>query len=137
MKRVTSIGGIFFKCNNTGAQKEWYAKHLGINMDEYGSSFEWRHNDNKEQKGYTVWSAFENNSDYFGSPHQQFMINYRVDDLVALVAQLKDEGVTIVDEMEIFEYGKFIHILDCEGNRVELWEANDEQYGRMLNAVTK
>lgn len=137
MKRVTAIGGIFFKCNNTGEQKEWYAKHLGINMDEYGSSFEWRHNDNREQKGYTVWSTFENNSDYFGNPHQQFMINYRVDDLIALVAQLKEEGVTIVDEMEIFEYGKFIHILDCEGNRVELWEANDEQYGSMLNAVTK
>jgi predicted enzyme related to lactoylglutathione lyase len=137
MKKVTGIGGVFFKCNNTGAQKEWYAKHLGITMDEYGSSFEWRHADNEAQKGYTVWSPFKKDSDYFGNPGQQYMINYRVDDLVALVAQLKEEGVTIVDEMEIYEYGKFIHILDGEGNRIELWEANDEQYSKMVNAVTK
>ncbi len=137
MKRVTGIGGIFFKCNDTEAQKEWYAKHLGINMDEYGTSFEWRHEDNTQQKGYTVWSPFKKDSDYFGNTNQQFMINYRVDDLIALVAQLKKEGVTIVDEMQIFEYGKFIHILDCEGNRVELWEASDEQYSKMVNAVTK
>ncbi|MBP6024380.1 MAG: bleomycin resistance protein [Ferruginibacter sp.] len=65
------------------------------------------------------------------------MINYRVDDLEALVKQLKEEGVTIVDQMEIYEYGKFIHILDAEGNRVELWEANDDVYEKMLNAVTK
>jgi predicted enzyme related to lactoylglutathione lyase len=137
MKRVTAIGGVFFKCENAAAQKEWYAKHLGIVMDDYGSSFEWRQADNKEAKGYTAWSTFAADSDYFGNPRQQYMINYRVDDLTALVQQLKEEGVTIVDEMEIFEYGKFIHILDAEGNRVELWEANDEQYGKMLNAVTK
>jgi predicted enzyme related to lactoylglutathione lyase len=137
MKRVTAIGGIFFKCNNTDAQKEWYAKHLGIVMDEYGTSFEWRHAEDAAQKGYTAWSTFKEDSDYFGNPNQQYMINYRVDDLVALVAQLKEEGVIIVDEMEIYEYGKFIHILDAEGNQVELWEANDEQYSKMVNAVTK
>lgn len=137
MKRVTAIGGIFFKCNDADAQKEWYAKHLGINMDAYGSSFEWRHTENKELKGYTAWSPFKKDSDYFGNSSQQYMINYRVDDLVALVAQLKEEGVTIVNEMEIYEYGKFIHILDAEGNRLELWEADDEQYSKMANAVTK
>jgi predicted enzyme related to lactoylglutathione lyase len=137
MKRVTGIGGVFFKCNDTAAQKQWYAKHLGIQMDEYGSSFEWRHADNPLLKGYTAWSPFKKDSDYFGNPNQQYMINYRVDDLVALVAQLKQEGVTIVDEMEIFEYGKFIHILDGEGNRIELWEASDEQYEKMVNTVTK
>lgn len=137
MKKVTAIGGIFFKCQNPDAQKEWYAKHLGIVMDQYGSSFEWRHADDSAQKGYTAWSPFKNDTDYFGNTNQQYMINYRVDDLEALVKQLKEEGVTIVDEMEIFEYGKFIHILDGEGNRIELWEANDEMYGKMLNAVTK
>lgn len=126
MKKVTGIGGIFFKCKNPEAQKEWYSKHLGIAMDQYGSSFEWRHADDKGVKGYTAWSPFTEDSDYFGNPAQQYMINYRVDDLEALVKQLKEEGVTIVDEMEIYEYGKFIHILDAEGNRVELWEANDE-----------
>lgn len=137
MKRVTSIGGIFFKCENPDAQKEWYAKHLGIMMDKYGSSFEWRHSDNKEQKGYSAWSTFEKNTDYFGDASQQYMINYRVDDLEALIKQLKEEGVTIVDQMEIYEYGKFVHILDGEGNQVELWEANDDVYEKMLNAVTK
>jgi predicted enzyme related to lactoylglutathione lyase len=137
MKRVTSIGGIFFKCQNPDAQKEWYAKHLGIVMDKYGSSFEWRHSDNKEQKGYTAWSPFEKDTDYFGNAAQQYMVNYRVDDLEALIKQLKEEGVTIVDQMEIYEYGKFVHILDAEGNRVELWEANDDVYEKMLNAATK
>jgi predicted enzyme related to lactoylglutathione lyase len=137
MKKVTSIGGIFFKCNNPDAQKDWYAKHLGIAMDKYGSSFEWRHSDDKEKKGYSAWSPFEKNTDYFGDAAQQYMINYRVDDLEALVKVLKEEGVTIVDQMEIYEYGKFIHILDGEGNRVELWEANDEIYEKMGSIVTK
>lgn len=137
MKRVTAIGGIFFKCKNPEAQQDWYAQHLGIAMDKYGSSFEWRHSNEKDKKGYSAWSPFPNDTNYFGEASQQYMINYRVDDLESLVKQLKEEGVTIVDEMEIYEYGKFIHILDGEGNRVELWEANDEVYEKMLNAVTK
>lgn len=137
MKRVTAIGGVFFKCKDPDVQKEWYAKHLGIAMDKYGSSFEWRHSNDKEKKGYSAWSPFEKDTDYFGDASQQYMINYRVDDLETLVKQLKEEGVTIVDQMEIYEYGKFIHILDAEGNRVELWEANDDVYEKMLNAVTK
>ncbi|MBS1509539.1 MAG: VOC family protein [Bacteroidetes bacterium] len=137
MKKVTAIGGVFFKCNDPEVQKNWYAKHLGIAMAEYGSSFEWRHSNDKNQKGYSVWSPFTNDTDYFGAAEQQFMINYRVDDLEALVTVLKANGVTIVDQMEIYEYGKFIHILDAEGNRVELWEPNDLMYERMVNAVTK
>lgn len=137
MKRVTAIGGIFFKCKNPEAQQDWYSKHLGIAMDKFGTSFEWRKADDKEKKGYTVWSPFENDTDYFGKASQQYMINYRVDNLVALVEELKKEGVTIVDEIENFEYGKFVHILDGEGNQVELWEANDEVYASMVNTVTK
>lgn len=137
MKRVTSIGGVFFKCKNPEAQMDWYATHLGIAMDKYGTSFQWRQADDKEKMGHTAWSAFNDNTDYFGDPSQQFMINYRVENLPALVEQLKKEGVTIVDEIAEFEYGKFIHLLDLEGNRVELWEANDEVYERMLNTVTK
>jgi predicted enzyme related to lactoylglutathione lyase len=137
MKRATSIGGIFFKCKDPDAQMDWYSQHLGIVMDQYGTSFQWRQADDKEKKGYTVWSPFKENTDYFGGSSQQYMINYRVDNLVELAAQLKKEGVTIVDEIQEFEYGKFMHILDLEGNRVELWEANDEVYEKMLNAVTK
>lgn len=137
MKRVTAVGGVFFKCKNPEAQKDWYAKHLGLAMDKFGTSFEWRHTEEKEKKGFSVWSPFENDTDYFGAASQQYMINYRVDDLEALVKILKEEGVTIVDQMEIYEYGKFIHILDGEGNRVELWEANDMMYEKMVNSVTK
>jgi predicted enzyme related to lactoylglutathione lyase len=137
MKRVTAIGGIFFKCKNPEAQQHWYAKHLGIAMDKYGTSFEWRHSDDTTKKGYSVWSPFDKETDYFGDASQQYMVNYRVDDLEVLIRQLKEEGVTIVDQMEIYEYGKFVHILDGEGNRVELWEANDEVYEKMANAVTK
>jgi predicted enzyme related to lactoylglutathione lyase len=137
MKRVTSVGGIFFKCKDPQAQMDWYATHLGIAMDKYGTSFQWRKADDKESKGHTVWSPFTENTDYFGEASQQYMINYRVENLTALVEQLKKEGVTIADEIEEFEYGKFVHIVDLEGNRVELWEANDEVYEKMLNAVTK
>ncbi len=134
MKKVTAIGGVFFKCKNPEEQKNWYHKHLGIKMDANGTSFEWRHADNKEEKGYTVWSPFPHDTDYFGESEQQYMINYRVDDLEQLLKQLKEEGVTILDQMEIYEYGKFVHILDGEGNKVELWEANDIVYEKMLNA---
>ena len=137
MKKATAIGGVFFKCKSPDAQKEWYSKHLGINMDTYGTSFEWRNADDPTQKGYTAWSPFKNDTDYFGDASQQYMINYRVENLEALVEELKKEGVTIVDEMEIYEYGKFIHILDGEGNRVELWEPNDTVYEKAVNAVTK
>ena len=89
------------------------------------------------KKGFTVWSPFAGNTDYFGDASQQYMINYRVENLEALVEALKNEGVTIVDGIENYEYGKFVHILDGEGNRVELWEANDDEYEKMLNAVTK
>ena len=137
MKRVTAIGGVFFKCKNPDAQKLWYARHLGIKMDKYGSSFEWRHSNDKDRKGFTAWSPFKNDTSYFGDASQQYMINYRVENLEALVAQLKKEGVTIVDHIEKHEYGKFVHILDGEGNRVELWEANDTEYEKMLEVVTK
>jgi predicted enzyme related to lactoylglutathione lyase len=137
MKRVTAIGGIFFKCKNPEAQQQWYAQHLGIAMDKYGTSFEWRHSDNAERKGYSVWSPFPADTDYFGNTEQQYMINYRVENLEALVEELKKEGVTVTDQIEVYEYGKFVHILDGEGNKVELWEANDEEYGKMMNAVNK
>jgi len=125
MKRVTAIGGVFFKCKDPEAQKTWYEKHLGIPNDKYGTSFEWRYSEDKERKGTTVWSPFKENTTYFGEPSQQYMINYRVENLEALVAELKKEGVTIIDEIASYEYGKFVHILDGEGNRVELWEAID------------
>lgn len=125
MKRVTSLGGIFFKCKNPQQMKSWYADHLGLQTDEYGSTFEWRQSDNPNKKGYTVWSPFESETSYFAPSEKEFMINYIVEDLETLVPLLKSEGVTVLDEIEVYDYGKFVHILDPEGNKVELWEPVD------------
>ncbi|WP_248277085.1 VOC family protein [Chitinophaga sp. Ak27] len=122
MKRVTGIGGIFFKCNDPEKIKEWYKTHLGFNMDAYGAKFEWRQADDSTQKGSTLWSPFPDKTKYFEPSSKDFMINYRVDDLEALVAALKEEGVTVLDNIETYDYGKFVHILDVEGNKIELWE---------------
>lgn len=137
MKRASAIGGIFFKCKNPDSQKEWYKKHLGLETDSYGTSFEWRHADDSNRKGFTAWSPFAENTTYFGETSQQYMINYRVENLELLVAELRKEGVTVIDQIEDFEYGKFVHILDGEGNRVELWEPDDREYEKILNGVTK
>ena len=122
MKKVTGLGGVFFKCKDPKKVKQWYKDHLGLNTDEWGATFEWRHADDPEKKGTTQWSTFADETKYFDPSEKQFMINYRVHDLVALVDQLKAEGVTIIDENETVEYGKFVHILDPEGNKIELWE---------------
>ncbi len=135
MKRVTSIGGIFFKCKNPDKIKEWYSKHLGFNTDQYGTTFQWRRADDSTKKGYTVWSPFTESTEYFDPSKKEFMINYRVENLVSLVEELKKEGVQVVDEIEDYEYGKFVHILDPEGNKLELWEPYDEAYDKI--SVTK
>jgi predicted enzyme related to lactoylglutathione lyase len=137
MKRVTSLGGIFFKCKDPEKVKEWYSKHLGLNTDKYGTSFEWRQSDNSERKGFTAWSPFTNSTKYFDPSEKEFMINYRVENIEALVEQLRNEEVDVVDEIEAYEYGKFVHIMDIEGNKIELWEPNDIEYDKILGARTK
>lgn len=122
MKKVTGIGGVFFKCKDPKAMNEWYKTHLGFNTNEYGASFEWREEEDSTKKGMTQWSTFPENTRYFDPSSKEFMINYRVDNLEALVEELKKEGVPIVDKMETYDYGKFIHIMDPEGNKIELWE---------------
>ena len=125
MKKVTGIGGIFFKCKDPNKMKEWYKTHLGLNTNDYGATFEWREADDSTKKGSTAWSPFTETTKYFEPSAKEFMINYRVADLEALVEELKKEGVTIVDKVETYDYGKFVHILDMEGNKIELWEAKD------------
>lgn len=122
MKKVTGIGGIFFKCKDPKKMNEWYKTHLGIDAGEYGASFEWREDVDSKKKGSTQWTPFEETTNYFEPSSKDFMINYRVDDLEGLVKQLEKEGVPILDNIETFEYGKFVHIIDFEGNKVELWE---------------
>lgn len=125
MKKVTGIGGIFFKCKDPKKMMEWYKTHLGIDTNQYGATFEWRQEEDPTKKGATQWSPFSETTKYFDPSTKDFMINYRVENLEALVEQLKTEGVTIVDKIESFDYGKFVHIIDAEGNKVELWEPAD------------
>lgn len=125
MKKVTGIGGIFFKCKDPNKTKEWYKTHLGLNTNDYGANFEWREEFDSTKKGSTAWSPFKENTTYFGNSGQAFMINYRVENLEQLVDELKKEGVTIVDSIASYDYGKFVHILDGDGNQVELWEPKD------------
>src|SRR5689334_16999199 len=121
-KKVTGIGGIFFKCQHPGNLKEWYHQHLGLVTNEYGSLFEFRSSDKPEKKGYLQWSPFSNDTTYFEPSPKEFMINYRVENLEELVEELKRSGVTILDAIEVYDYGKFVHILDPENNKIELWE---------------
>ena len=125
MKRVTGIGGIFLKVKDVPAMIAWYQKHLGLNTNPYGATFEWYEGDDSTKKGQTQWSPFSETTKYFEPSTKDFMINYRVENLEALVEELKKEGVTIVDKIESFDYGKFVHILDAEGNKVQLWEPKD------------
>lgn len=122
MKRVTGIGGIFFKCKDPKALKEWYKTHLGIDVNEYGATFDWKEVANSNAKGSLTWSPSPETTKYFEPSTREFMINYTVDNLETLIEELKKEEVEILDEMTTYDFGKFIHILDLEGNKVELWE---------------
>jgi len=124
-KRATGIGGIFFRCKDPVSVRNWYATHLGLVTNEYGSMFEFRNKHEPDKLNTLQWSTFSENTKYFDPSEKQFMINYRVENLMELVKLLKAEGVTICDEIEEFEYGKFVHILDPEGNKIELWEPID------------
>ena len=125
MKRVTGIGGIFFKCKDPKKVMEWYHQHLGLDTNPYGATFEWYEGEDSTKKAQTQWTPFPESTKYFEPSKQDFMINYRVENLEALVEELKKENVTIVDKIETYDYGKFVHILDGEGNKVQLWEAID------------
>ena len=136
MKRVTGIGGVFFKTEQPKDLKEWYQKHLGLptTPDNY-IVFEWKDAELPDAWGHTVWSPFKADTQYFEPSKKAFMVNYRVDDLEALLNTLRAEGVEVVGEMESYEYGKFGWILDPEGNKIELWEPADEEF-RKVNKMS-
>ena len=122
-KRVTGIGGFFFKSKNPKELVNWYGKHLGLTTDDYGATFRWT--DEKGTQCSTQWSPFAQDSSYFAPSEKEFMQNFRVENLENLLLALKQEGVTVIGEIESFEYGKFGWILDPEGNKIELWEPTE------------
>jgi len=126
MKRVTGIGGLFFKCRDADAQRDWYRRHLGIDSESWGGkAFEWRDREDPDRIGMTIWSPMPDATDYFDPGKATFMVNYRVDDLDAVLEQLRAEGVTVEDKREDSEFGRFGWIIDPEGNKVELWQPPD------------
>lgn len=122
--RVTGIGGIFIKSRDPDALKVWYSRHLGLKMNEHGTVFHWKTVEGKPAQ--TQWSAMDAKTTYFEPSTSTFMINYRVANLESLIVSLRSEGVTVVDPMETYDYGKFVHILDPDGNKIELWEPASE-----------
>ena len=123
MKRVTGIGGIFFKAKDAAALAAWYKKHLGIDVQEWGgAAFSWSDAEGKPVGGTTAWSIADEDSDQMAPSSARFMVNYRVEDLYALISALKSEGCTVLERIDDSEYGKFGWVIDPEGNKVELWQ---------------
>jgi predicted enzyme related to lactoylglutathione lyase len=119
------LAAFFLNAKIQKKMTEWYQKHLGLNTNPYGATFEWYQSADSTTKASTQWTPFAETTKYFEPSTKDFMINYRVENLAELVEQLKKEGVTIVDKIESYDYGKFIHIMDAEGNKVQLWEPID------------
>jgi predicted enzyme related to lactoylglutathione lyase len=123
MKRVTGIGGVFFKAKDAAALQAWYKLHLGIDVQPWGgAAFDWTDDAGKPVGGTTAWSVFSSQGDQFAPSTAPFMVNYRVHDLHALVKALREEGCNVLEKIDDSEYGKFGWVIDPEGNKVELWE---------------
>ena len=128
MKRVTGIGGVFFKSKDPKALGEWYRTHLGLNVEQWGGvAFQWVTPDNPAGAGTTIWNPFKEDTTYFAPSTASFMINFRVDDLHALLGALRAEGCDVDAKVDESEYGKFGWVQDPEGNRVELWQPPEGQ----------
>lgn len=134
---VTGVGGIFFKAENPDSLKKWYTKNLGMPTDKYGTNFVWYQGADSTKHGYTQWSQFKAKTKYFEPSEKEFMINYRVDNLDAMMNRFRENNVTICDTVETYSYGKFVHIMDPEGNKIQLWEPNDDDYGKIQGATVK
>jgi predicted enzyme related to lactoylglutathione lyase len=115
-ERVDGIGGVFFRSTDPDALRAWYSEHLGIEMEEFGTVF------TADEGDQTVWAPFREDTEYFGSSHQQLMVNFRVRDLDAMLAQLREAGIEVLEQVEEHEYGRFGWAVDPEGQRFELWE---------------
>jgi predicted enzyme related to lactoylglutathione lyase len=135
--RVTGIGGIFFKAKDPAALKAWYSKNLGIRIGGFGSNFEWHQGMDSVKKGFTIWAPFKETTKYFQPSNKQFMINYRVEGLDQLLAKMKQAGILPADSIEKTSYGNFVHLMDPEGNKIELWEPNDVEFAKMGSVTTK
>lgn len=123
MKRVTGIGGIFFIAKDPKALCAWYKMHLGIDVQDWGgTAFTWSDAEGRPMKGTTIWSVGAADGNHFAPSKSSFMVNYRVEDLTALLQALREEGCNVLEKTDDSEYGKFGWVMDPEGNKVELWQ---------------
>lgn len=121
-KKVVGVGGVFFKAKDPGALNQWYSEHLGLKTNQYGALFEFRNSEEPDQMNYLQLSPFSEETRYFAPSHKQFMINFRVENLEGLLEELKAAGIKQIGEIMKESYGSFAHIMDPEGNKIELWE---------------
>ena len=135
--KVTGIGGIFFGSENPKEIREWYSEKLGIVLDDYGAAFEFRNANRPEEINYLRWTPMKQGNDYFLPSKKELMINYRVQNIEGMVRNLKGKGVTVLDSISTYEYGKFVHIMDPEGNKIELWEPIDSILTKIGSKTTK
>lgn len=135
-KKVVGVGGIFFKCRDPKAMNEFFTRHLGMKTDQYGSLFEFRNTDDTSQKNYLQLSPFPADTKYFDPSDKPFMINFRVENLEELIEELREAGVEIVGEIMRENYGLFAHILDPEGNKIELWEPVHSEFEKLAGDNT-
>ena len=125
---VTGIGGIFFYSDHLQKTKDWYTKNLGVEINDWGSSsFDYRNVNKPDEIISLQWCPFKKSSDHFAPSKKEFMINYTVQNIEGLVSKLKEEGVTVLDSIETYDFGKFVHIMDADGNKIELWEPIDNK----------
>lgn len=129
--KIIGIGGIFFKSEAPKKLKKWYAQYLGLVLNNYGATFEMRHLKEPNKTKYIHWSVFPNDTDYFEPSDKPFMVNYRVQEIEKMVEKLKKVGVEVIDKITSFPYGKFVHILDPDGNAIELWEPKEDFFDTM------
>lgn len=136
-KKVTGIGGVFFKAKDAKTLNEWYIKHLGFKKTDDGQMlFEWRNTDKPEEKCFTVWGVFKESTTYFEPSTKDYMINLRVENLEELIAQLKKDGAQVIGDIQTYEYGKFGYVVDPEGNKIELWQPIDDGFTKQYEGKT-
>ncbi len=130
--KITGLGGVFLKVPDVEATKQWYEEILGFHWDQYGTTFDTQHPENG--KGHLVFSFFDEENKHFTPSKSEVMLNFRVNQLEKFIEQLNQKGITIVGEVETYEYGKFAHLLDCNGMKIELWEPHENQVEEMIGA---
>ena len=135
--RVTGIGGVFIVSDNPKETNLWYQTNMGFDIDKYGAVFEFRNANRPEEVNYTSWAVFRRNNPYLEPSKKDFMINYRVNNLEGMIREMKKNGVTILDTIESYDYGKFVHVMDADSNKIELWEPVDSELSKIPRKTMK